>query len=194
MYFLLSLVGIAAGIYCIVMKTVWWVTLIAFGSAVIFLLVGFYKIGDAMEKSQAEEKKKLGEENYPPQIAHCLSLSQDELIDYAKKYAFVLRVCELSRYNENKNLFVFSALSGVYHSDDSLSPAAREFCRLLDVDDKTCEEIMKKGLSEEWLKTMADMTNTEKEAVLSLSAAAVVAGGMQPQYLAYYERLLNSAQ
>ncbi len=194
MYFLLSLVGIAAGIYCIVMKTVWWVTLIAFGSAVICLLAGFYKIGDAMEKEapEGENEAKNKQVKYPPLVEHCLSMAKSELLEYAKKQAFALRVSEIKLALSNTNSFAYFSLCVVYYGAKDMTPMERDFCIALDLNHAACNDLAKDYKAiQQGLDLVPQLPREEQDMIFALAAAAVVAGGIEPYHLANYKKLLK---
>ena len=197
MHFLLSVFCIAAGIFCIKIGTEWWVSLIAFGFAVLCLLIAFYKLGEDIPYNPPAKSKKPAQKKvkYPKQITYCLSLSSAELLAYAQKQAYLLRAYEKGRYNKSDDVFVAGMIYSIYHSDGVLSPAERDFCRAMGLHDQLYSDTAQiKKVSELLLKALPECVKAEQDAFLALAAAAVVAGRIEPYHLSYYKRLLQSVK
>ncbi len=211
LYFFLTAVCIVATIVCIAIETEWWVWVISAGLALLCAAIAIAKLREELEyvraarKPKAEKPKKPKAAKpkkpvkYPTLIEHCLSLSESELLAFAKKHYGILLQFWKSRFpekNNHKGVFL-GLLLVIFSKSNTISKAEADFFRHFDPDaDLASADLsdMKKE-SEAALRMAQELPYASlKNSYLSLCAAATVAGGITPEKLTFFKKLLENSK
>lgn len=216
LYFLLAVLSIAATVLCIVMETEWWIWAIFVGTALLCLAIAIAKLREELEyvraarKPKAEKPKKpkaakpktTPSVNCPKQIKHCLSLSKEQLFAYTgRHYQIVFNCLENNSTHRNSNKSkkaVCTCLLCAMAADGVITQGEKELYRHFDtsMDLDTINFAYVQGEMTETAVNLARAipTDLERNSFLALAAAVIAAGGVTPQNLAYFKRLMKATE